>query len=67
MKQDYFDDCPKTRQEAIRAAASVRDEDIDYSDIPELSDFAIVRPVGDRFRKMAEHNLMLLNRKVRTG
>ena len=67
MKKDYSDDFPKTRQEAVQAAASIRDEDIDYSDIPELSNSAIVRPVGDRFRKMAGHNLMVLNRKIRTG
>ncbi len=66
-KTVYPDDYPKTRSEALRALASVKEEDIDYSDIPELTDeqLAQFRPVGDRFRKMAERNMIYLNKIIR--
>lgn len=66
MSMVYPDDYPKTRTEALRALASIRDEDIDYSDIPELTDeqLAKFRPVGDKFRKMAERNMAYLNKIV---
>lgn len=67
MSVVYPDDYPKTRAEALRALASVREEDIDYSDIPELTDeeLAQFKPVGDRYRKMAERNLAYLNMVIR--
>lgn len=67
MSAVYPDDYPKTRSEALRALASVREEDIDYSDIPELTDeqLAQFRPVGDKFRKMAERNIIYLNKIIR--
>ena len=67
MSAVYPDDYPKTRSEVLRALASVREEDIDYSDIPELTDeqLAQFRPVGDKFRKMAERNIIYLNKIIR--
>lgn len=67
MSVVYPDDYPKTRKEALRALASVRDEDIDYSDIPEQTDeeLAMFRPVGDRFIKKAQRNLAYLNMLIR--
>ncbi|MBQ9526146.1 MAG: hypothetical protein IJR68_00920 [Fretibacterium sp.] len=38
------------------AALSIRDEDIDISDMPE-TDFSQAERVGDRFWKMGERNL----------
>ena len=49
MRAVYPDDYPKTREEAIKALASIREEDIDYSDIPPLSDNVIVTPIGWKF------------------
>ena len=67
MNVVYPDDYPKTLGDAIRAAKSVKEEDIDYSDIPKLTDeqLAQFRPVGDRFRKMAERNMIYLNKIIR--
>ena len=63
MSKVCTDDYPQTIGEAIQAAKSVRDEDIDYSDIPELTDdeLAQFKPVGDRFRKMAQKNMKFIN------
>ncbi len=63
MNKVYADDYPRTLGEAIQAAKSVKDEDIDYSDIPELTDeeLAQFQPVGDRFRKMAQKNMEFIN------
>ena len=67
MSAVYPDDYPKTRSEALRALASVREEDIDYSDIPKQTDeeLAMFRPVGDKFIKMAERNIIYLNKIIR--
>ena len=42
---------------------SVREEDIDYSDIPPLkiTEHTRIERVGDKFRKVAERNLARLN------
>ena len=56
MKMEYPSDYPKTREEAVRAVMSIRDEDIDLSDMPE-TDFSQATRVGDRFWKMGERNL----------
>ena len=56
MKMEYPSDYPKTREEAVRAVLSIRDEDIDLSDMPE-TDFSQAARVGDRFWKMGERNL----------
>ncbi len=57
MSMVYPDDYPKTRTEALRALASIRDEDIDYSDIPPLGDNIIVTPVRNRFVEIGRRNL----------
>ena len=46
---------------------SVRDEDIDYSDIPplELREGVRIVPVGNKFREMAKRNLAALNKLLR--
>ena len=64
MSVVYPDDYPKTLGDAIRAAKSVKEEDIDYSDIPELTDEELEQflPVGDKFRKMEQKNMQLINR-----
>ena len=63
----YQKEYPKTREEAIRLAMSVRDEDIDYSDIPplELREGVRIVPVGNKFREMAKRNLAALNKLLR--
>ena len=64
MNVVYPDDYPKTLGDAIRAAKSVKEEDIDYSDIPALTDeeLAQFKPARDRFRKMEQKNMKLINR-----
>ncbi len=61
------DERRETREEAIRRAMSVSDEDIDYSDIPpiELREGVRVVPVGNKFREMAKRNLAALNNLLR--
>ena len=46
---------------------SVRDEDIDYSDIPplELREGIRVVPVGNKFKDMAKRNMEAFNRLIR--
>ena len=56
MRLEYPGDYPKNREEAVIAALSIRDEDIDLSDMPE-TDFSQAERVGDRFWKMGERNL----------
>ena len=56
MNVEYPSDYPKNREEAVRAVLSIRDEDIDLSDMPE-TDFSQAERVGDRFWKMGERNL----------
>ncbi len=66
MSVEYPSDYPRTRRErmkALLALKDLRDEDIDCSDMPELTeeDFARGTRVGDRFIKMGERNLAILN------
>ncbi len=49
MSEIYPDDYPPTREEELRAIREIRDEDIDYSDIPPLSDNVIVTRIGWKF------------------
>ena len=60
----YPDDYPKSLHEAIQAAMEVDDDDIDYSDIPPITEeeAALAEPVGDRFEIMGERNKTLINR-----
>ena len=64
MSVVYPDDYPKTIHEAIEAAIQVRDEDIDYSDIPPITEeeAALARPVGDIFVERGRRNSMFINR-----
>ena len=64
MSAVYPDDYPKTREEALRALASVRDEDIDYSDIPLIGDNVIVTPIGRKFIEMGRRNLERMSREA---
>ncbi len=52
MSKNYPDDYPKTMFEALKAVQDIRDEDIDYSDIP---------PIGHKFIEMARRNLARMN------
>ena len=61
MSKDYPDDYPKTMFEALKAVQDIRDEDIDYSDIPPIGDNVIVTPIGHKFIEMARRNLARMN------
>ena len=61
MSRDYPDDYPKTMFEALKAMQDIRDEDIDYSDIPPIGDNVIVTPIGHKFIEMARRNLARMN------
>lgn len=63
MSVVYPSDYPKTRHEAILAAMSVKDEDIDLSDIPEITEeeAALAEPVGDRFIEAKRQSAMFIN------
>ena len=67
MSVIYPDDYPKTDDEALEAAMQVRDEDIDFSDIPEATpeDLARAVPVGDMFKEMGRRNLAFINKLLR--
>ena len=60
MKPDYTNEYPDyppdSREERMKILMSIRDEDIDLSDMPE-TDFSQATRVGDRFWKMGERNL----------
>ena len=66
MSVEFRGEYPRTRRErrkALLALKDLRDEDIDYSDMPELTeeDFARGTRVGDRFIKSGQRNLAILN------
>ncbi|MBQ7732571.1 MAG: hypothetical protein IJT58_00950 [Synergistaceae bacterium] len=67
MSVIYPDDYPWDEDEALEAAMAVRDEDIDFSDIPEATaaDLARAVPVGDRFKEMGRRNIAFLNKLFR--
>lgn len=67
MSVVYPSDYPKTIHEAIEAARSVNEEDVDYSDIPEPTDEELeqFRPVEDRFVEIAKKNAVFLNRLLK--
>lgn len=67
MSGNYPSDYPRSREEAIAALSTVRDEDIDFSEIPETTNFSNWMPVGEKFKKAAERNLTVLNEKIRAG
>ena len=60
MKPDYTNESPDyppdSREERMKILMSIRDEDIDLSDMPE-TDFSQATRVGDRFWKIGERNL----------
>lgn len=61
MSVKYPDDYPPTLEEERRALASIREEDIDYSDIPPLSDNVIITPIGWKFAEVRRRNLERMN------
>ena len=65
MSGNYPSDYPRSRAEAIAALRMVRDEDIDFSEIPETTNFSDWTPVGEKFKKAAERNLAALNERMR--
>ena len=67
MSAVYPDDYPKTMFDALNALASIRDEDIDYSDIPPLSDNVVVTPIGWKFIEMGKRNLERINEEIRSS
>ncbi|MBQ3403408.1 MAG: hypothetical protein IJG65_08590 [Synergistaceae bacterium] len=64
MSVVYPDDYPKSIHEAVMAAMEVDDDDIDYSDIPPITDeqAALAKPVGDKFIELRRKNAMFINR-----
>ena len=53
---------PEEREEmkkSILRLMEMRDEDIDFSDIPPKTDFSRFKPLKPRIDKMREHNLRL--------
>ncbi|NLL37193.1 MAG: hypothetical protein GX256_06690 [Fretibacterium sp.] len=56
-----------TRAELMERLQAMTDEDIDLSDIPEVTDFTGWERAGDKFKKVAERNLDFLNRKLNVG
>ena len=64
MSVTYPDDYPQSVHEAVMAAMQVKDEDIDYSDIPPITEeeAALARPVGDMFVENSRRNSMFINR-----
>ena len=65
MSDNYPSDYPRSRAKAIAALRTVRDEDIDFSEIPETTNFSNWTPVGEKFKKAAERNLAALNERMR--
>ena len=61
MNKVYQDDYPETLFDAFRVISEIRDEDIDYSDIPPLGDDVIVTPIGRKFIEMGRRNLERIN------
>ena len=53
---------PKEREEMkqrLIALMEMKDEDIDFSDIPEITDFSRFKPAKPYFDKIREHNRKL--------
>ncbi len=67
MSVIYPDDYPKNMFEALEALKQLEtmtDEDIDYSDIPPISDNVIVTPIGQKFIEMGKRNLERMNAEL---
>ena len=67
MSVIYPYDYPLTDDEALEAAMEVRDEDIDFSDIPEATpeDLARAVPVGDMFKEIGRQNHEFIMKAIR--
>ena len=63
MKMEFPAEPPISKEERMKILMNIRDEDIDLSDMPELTeeDFARGTRVGDRFIKRGQRNLAILN------
>ncbi|MBQ9627758.1 MAG: hypothetical protein IJP97_07065 [Synergistaceae bacterium] len=46
----------EVRESFLRLRQKMRDNDIDFSDIPEITDFTGWKPAKPHFDKMREHN-----------
>ena len=66
MKMEHPDYPPDSREERMKILMSIRDEDIDLSDMPE-TDFSQATRVGDRFWKMGERNLARQKAREKTS
>ena len=53
------------RFELLRRLEAMTDEDIDFSDIPEVTDFSNWRPARDHLRAIAEANYRWRQEKTR--
>ncbi len=65
MSKIYQDDSPRNIYAELKALDELREEDIDYSDIPPIGDNVIVTPMGHRFMEMRKRNLAKLNQMLR--
>lgn len=67
MAWDYPKGYPQNREEAVALMMTIREEDIDLSDIPEITipEGAIIQRAGDKFRKVGERNLAQINKMFR--
>ena len=63
MKMEFPAEPPISKEERMKILMNIKDEDIDLSDMPELTeeDFARGTRVGDRFIKVGQRNLAILN------
>lgn len=64
MSVVYPDDYPQSVHDAVMAAMQIKDEDIDLSDIPEITDeeAALAKPVGDMFVERGRRNSIFINK-----
>lgn len=53
------------RDELLRRLEAMTDDDIDFSDIPEVTDFSNWRPARDHLRAIAEANYRWRQEKTR--
>ncbi|MBQ3695119.1 MAG: hypothetical protein IJR43_10435 [Synergistaceae bacterium] len=67
MAWNYPKGYPQDREEAIELMKTIREEDIDCSDIPEITipKGMPVPRLGDKFRDMQRRNLEVLNKLLR--
>lgn len=52
------------REELLQRLEAMTDDEIDCSDIPEVTDFSNFRPAREHLRRIAEHNLRLQQKEL---